>query len=132
MRSRLFPPSPITPMRTLSFVGLALAFVLAGCDATAPSASADAAPAPYTIVGPSFVKAGECDTFTAQDASGNPVTVSDWTVSGSAYLTNETSTSAFVLAEYGGSSYTVKALIQGAWYSKSVRVSYNPAGTYEC
>lgn len=118
-------------MRVLSLTLAVALLALAGCDATAPSASADAGAA-YTIVGPSFVKAGDCDTFTAQNASGGTATVSDWTVSGSGYLTNETSTSAFVLAEYSGSSYTLKALIQGRWYAKTVRVRFNPAGTYEC
>ena len=115
---------------------LAALVVLAGCDAIepAPSDLADAAPAPYRIDGPSLVVDGSCDTFTVEDASGVPQAAYSWTVSGSGYLTNATTSSALVLAT-APSSYLVSARVgspSGPFVSKRVSVIYNPRGTAEC
>ena len=112
---------------------LALA-VLAGCDATDPSASADAAPAEFRINGPSSVTVGDCDTFTISDPYGNPQSGYNWTVTSGGYLTASGTGSAFVLAT-SAPRYTVSARVNsplGPLVSKTVRVAPNPDNTAEC
>ena len=120
-------------MRVLiSTLAVAL-LALAGCDAAAPSDTADAAPSPYRIVGPSFVKAGDCDTFTIEDTSGAPQTGTGWSVQNDGYLTASGPSSAFVLATGPTvGSYRVSVWVGGSRVSKTVRVRWNPANTAEC